>query len=68
MLSQLELLKVALKSEHKTEGFAAQIEHECLVGSAINPCLYSAAIEIIYDTGFFEPNYILVDSQSQIEG
>lgn len=52
-------IAISLDTTLSGSAFAQRIEHECRVGSAIAPALYSAAIEIIYDTGYFEPNYLL---------
>lgn len=41
------------------EPFQTQIDHEFCQGSAIAPPLYRAAIEVIEDTGFWEPNQAL---------
>lgn len=39
--------------------FQQKIEQECIIGSAIHPKLYQAAVTFIEDTGFWEPNTLL---------
>ena len=39
--------------------FTQRIEQECLQGSAIALDLFNSEIEIIEDTGRWEPNYLL---------
>jgi len=39
--------------------FQQRFYHECIDGSAIAPSLYNAAVEIVEDTGFWEPNRAL---------
>ncbi|PSB14582.1 DUF3854 domain-containing protein [Phormidesmis priestleyi ULC007] len=48
-----------LQTTPTLETFSQRFEHECIVGSEIDSCLYSAAIEIVEDTGYFEPNEFL---------
>lgn len=39
--------------------FQQKIEQECIIGSAIHPKLYQAAVTFVEDTGFWEPNALL---------
>ncbi|MCY7276512.1 MAG: DUF3854 domain-containing protein [Phormidesmis sp. CAN_BIN44] len=48
-----------LQAASTLETFQQRFEIECVQGSAIDSCLYSAAIEIVEDTGYFEPNEFL---------
>lgn len=42
-----------------TQSFHQRFQNECIEGSAIAPSLYNAAVEIVEDTGFWEPNRAL---------
>jgi hypothetical protein len=46
-------------------GWAATIEREFIDGSAISPNLFEAAIDIVEDTGYWEPNELLGQSVSR---
>lgn len=46
-------------SRSDSRGFHEDFRIECIDGSAIAPSLYDAAVEIVEDTGFWEPNRAL---------
>jgi hypothetical protein len=46
-------------------GWAATIEREFIDGSAISPNLFETAIDIVQDTGYWEPNELLGQSVSR---